>query len=144
MTQCFLDVARHLLEVVENHQTLAAPRDGTPDLGHRVVLAQRQVEPLGHGIDDAVQTSRLRQIAEPDAAWELPERTPPEPGDQPRLAAAADTQDRDEAHTGVQASRQLGQRLTAAHEGIALGWQAVRIERRQRREVGTQVRRDNL
>ena len=53
---------------------MSAPRDGVPELGHRVVLAQRHVEPLRHGMNDAIQTAGLRQIAEPDAAREVPER----------------------------------------------------------------------
>ena len=96
-----------------------------PDLGHRVVLAQRHVEPLRDGMDDAVQTSGLRQIAEPDAAREISERVPPEPRDEPRLAGAAEAQDRDESRPGVEASCQLGQRLAATDEGVALGRQAV-------------------
>ena len=118
-------MARDLLEVVEDHQALAAPRDGVSELDHRIVLAQRHVEPLRNGMHDAIQASGLRQIAEPDAAREISERVPPEPRDQPRLAGAAEAQDRDEARPGVEASRQLGQGLATADEGIALGRQAV-------------------
>jgi len=98
---------RRLLEVVEDHETPSAPCDGVPDLGHWIVLAQRQPEPLGHGVHDAVETSGLREIAEPDAAREISERIPAEPCDQPRLAGAADAQHRDEARPGVKAPHQF-------------------------------------
>ena len=99
---------RDLLEIVEDYQTLTAPGDGVPELVHRVVLSERHVEPLRNRVKDAVQASGLRKIAEPDAAREISERVPPEAGDQPRLAGAADAQNRDEARPGVQASCQLG------------------------------------
>ena len=118
-------MARHLLEVVEDHQALATPRDRVPELNHRIVLAQRHVEPMRNRMHDAIQASRLGQIAEPDAARELSERVPPEPGDEPRLAGAAEAQDRDESRSRVEASRQVGQRLAAPDEGVALGRQAV-------------------
>src|SRR5207237_9785368 len=72
------------------------------------------------------------------------ERTAPEPRDQARLASATQAQNRDEARPRVQTSGEFGQWLATADEGIALGRQAVTRERRQRRKIGTQVRRDDL
>src|SRR5882762_2195165 len=102
------------------------------ELGDRFLLAQRNGERLGDGVDDADQASGLRQIAEPDAAGEVSEPAPTEPRDQPRLARAADPQHRHEARAGVEAARQFGQRLATADEGIELCGQTVLdVPRRQ-------------
>ena len=81
--------------------------------------------PCATALDDAVDAARLRQIAEPDAAGKLAEPAPAVAHHQPRLAGAADAQHRHEARAGLDAARQLGQRIDAADEGVALGRQAV-------------------
>jgi hypothetical protein len=48
------------------------------ELDHRIVFSQRHVEPLRNGMQDAIQASGLRQIAEPDATREISERAPPD------------------------------------------------------------------
>ncbi len=121
-------MARDLLEVVEDHKTTSTARDGLPDLRHRVVLAQRHVEPLRNSVDDAIQASRLRQIAEPDTARKLSKRVPAEACDEPRLAGSAEAEDRDKSRAVVEAALQLRQRLAAANKGVALRRQAVPVE----------------
>ena len=121
----FLGVARDLLEVVENHQALPAPRDRVPELQHRVVPAQRHVESLRNGINNAVEVARLRQVAEPDATRKVAEPGPAETCHQPRLARAAHSQHRHQARAGLKAARQFGQRLGPANEGVALRRQTV-------------------
>ena len=121
----FLGVARDLLEVVENHQAPPAPRDRVTELQHRVVPAQRHIESLRHGVHDAVEVARLRQVAKPDATRKVAKPGPPETRHQPRLAAAAHSQHRHKARAGLQAAAQFGQGLGPAHKGIALRRQAV-------------------
>jgi hypothetical protein len=75
-----------LLEVVEDQQARAAPVDRGAELGDRVVAAERNVEAVRDRVDDAVETARLRQVAEPDAAGIVAEPAPAVALRQPRLA----------------------------------------------------------
>ena len=125
-------MARHLLEVVEDHQAGTACGDGVAELHDGIVPAQRQVEPLRHGAGDAVDAARAGQIAEPHAARKLAEPAAAVARRQAGLAAAADAEHRHQARAGLDAARQLGQRIDTADEGVAFGGQAVPdVARRQ-------------
>ena len=123
---------RHLLEVVQHHQAGTAPGDGVAELRDRIVLAQWHVQALRHGIGHAFGIARRCQVAKPHAARKAAQLEPAKVGGQPRLAAAANAQQRDQARPAIEAPRQLLQHRLAADKGVALGRQAVAdLARRQ-------------
>ena len=120
-----LGVAGDLLEIVQDHQAGAAPGDGVAQLGQRVVFAQRHVQALGHGVQQAVGLARRGQVAKPHAARKVTQVGPAEVGGEPGLAAAAYAQQRHQPRARVKAPGQVAQGGAAADKGVALGWQAV-------------------
>ena len=118
-------MARDLLKVVQDQQAGAAPGDRMADLRDRVFAAQWQVQALGHGISQAINITRYRQIAKPHATGKVAQRRPTKARRQPGLAGAAHAQQRHQSGAGIKAARQLGQRRLSADERIALGRQAV-------------------
>ena len=124
--QRFLGVARHLFEVVQDHQAGRARGDDGAELLHRVALAQRHLQPLRHRVHDAVHTACRRQVAEPGAARVVAEPAAGMAQREPGLADAADAQQRDQPGAVFEAVRQRLQRIAAADEAVALGRQAVR------------------
>ncbi len=90
------------------------------------IAARRSIQRVRHGRDDAVRVARLGEIAEPDAAGEVAEPHPREPGDQSRLARAAGPEDGDEPSRVVHAFREVAQIRGAPHERVALRGQRVR------------------
>ena len=148
-------MARHLLEVVEDHQAAAAPGDGMAELRDRIVLAQRNVEPLRHGVHDAVDAvapapgRRTRRRRETRRASCQPKRVarrvlpvPPMPSTDTRRApdceAARQVGQQPRARP-TKASRSAGrlcrisrtgsQSVALAHDAVGL----VGVGRRQRR-----------
>ena len=115
-TQRLLRVARHLLEVVEDHQAPAATGDGMPELGDRIVPAQRHVEPLRH------RDARCRRRCAPATDRRTRRRPETRRASSSRSAspAASCRCRRCRAPTPgarrLDAARQLGQRLRAADE----------------------------
>jgi hypothetical protein len=119
-------VRGQLLEVVEDHQATAAAGDGMADLQHRIAPADRHVEGAGDGEAEAVDRSRLDEVAEVDAAGPVAQPESAVARHQPRLADAAGADDGDEGVPGIEAARELVELAVAADEGIALGGQVVR------------------
>jgi hypothetical protein len=115
----------HLLEVVEDHQAMAASRNGMTELDHGIFLAQRYVEPLGHGTGNAGHAACGREIAEPDATGKVAEPASAIARGQACLAGAAHTQDRQQPCARMKPLRHLGQRLGSADERVAFGGQVV-------------------
>jgi hypothetical protein len=60
-------------------------------LDDRIFLSERHVETLCYRMQDAIQTPRRREIAEPDTAGAACQRAPAETRGQPRLAAIVST-----------------------------------------------------
>jgi len=63
-----IGVARHLLERVKKDETRTACGDRGGDLQHRIGFAEGNVECLCDCIDDTVESTCRRQVAEPGAA----------------------------------------------------------------------------
>ena len=118
-----LGMARHLLEIIEDHEAVPAPCNGMAELGHRVFVAQRHVEALGDGMHHPAQGAHRGQVAEPDTTRVVAQPEPAEPSGQARLAAAAHAQHRDETGAAFETFGKSAQRVVAADEGIALGRQ---------------------
>ena len=123
-----------LLEVVEDDEAAAAAGDRVAELHDRVFLAERHVERRGDGEEDAVERSRLGQIAEVDAARPVAEPGPAVAADEARLAGAARAEHRDEPRAGVEpraSARSSAVRPTNASRSAGRLWRTSRTGRQR-------------
>src|SRR6476659_10057196 len=98
-----------LLKVVEDDQATVSAGDGVAELHSGVVLAQRNLERGSDGEEDAVERTRLGQIAEVDASRPVAEPGPAVTADESRLAGAARTKHRDKPGSRVESCRDRAQ-----------------------------------
>jgi hypothetical protein len=64
-------VGGDLLEIVEYYQTASSTCNSVAKLDYRVFLSESHVETLRYCMQDAIQSSRRREITEPNTAGEV-------------------------------------------------------------------------
>ena len=89
MPQGLFGMSSDLLEVVEDDQTFATSGKRVGNLNLGICLAQRHIKRLGDLEVDAIEGSRLREIAEPDATRQLTQPVPCEMHGEASLPATA-------------------------------------------------------
>ena len=82
-------VLQDLLEVVQDHQTATAAGNGVAELHAGIILAERDGERRGDGEKDAVERTRLGEIAEVDTTGPFAKPRPTVATDEASLAGAA-------------------------------------------------------
>ncbi len=134
-----------VLAVVENHEELAVPDELDERLDHRAAGLLHDSEYRGHRLRHQARIGHRRKFDEPDAVGKLVEHVCGNLQRQPRLADAADAEQREDRDPGEELFH-LGLPALAADERGRLPWQVVgrRFERAQRRKVLPQLRMKHL
>src|SRR5450631_1136389 len=107
------------------------------ELRHGVIGAEAHVERTCNSEEDAVERSRFRQVAEPDAAAPVAEPGPRVADDESRLSGAAGPEQGDEAAAAVEPARDRTQVAGAPDKRVTLRRQAAgHLAQRPPRAVG--------